>query len=391
MLGDIIYEGARSVNGPYLKSFGANAVIIGFVIGLSELLGYGIRLISGYYSDKTKSHWFFTFLGYGLLITVPLLALTDIWQFAAIFIILERIGKGFRSPAKDTLLSFAAKNVGTGTGFGFAELLDQIGATLGPLFFTFAFWYWGGSQQKISNYQFAYSLLWFPFILLVIVLILAFKRYKRLNIYQQNENTNQPDKLTKIFWLYTIFTFITTVGFIHFAIIGYYLKAHNIVNDIQIPFLYAIAMVVDAIFALVIGKFYDKLKVKYKDENSGLKLLLLLPILTAIIIPLIFSFNIILITIAIIFWGMVMGAHETIMKAALADITSFKKRGTGYGIFNVVYGLALFIGSTITGYLFEKSIPTLIVIFILIEMISIYIYILMKNELGSVRKDDKNS
>jgi hypothetical protein len=109
LFGDIIYEGARSVNGPYLKTLGANAAVVGLIAGIGEFLGYAIRLASGYFADKTKGYWVFTFLGYGMLISVPLLALTGTWQFVAIFIVCERIGKAIRAPAKDTIVSQASR------------------------------------------------------------------------------------------------------------------------------------------------------------------------------------------------------------------------------------------------------------------------------------------
>src|SRR5512142_3131059 len=75
LFGDIVYEGARSVNGPYLKTLGANAAAVGFIAGIGELIGYAIRLVSGYFADRLKAYWFFTFLGYGMLIAVPLMSL----------------------------------------------------------------------------------------------------------------------------------------------------------------------------------------------------------------------------------------------------------------------------------------------------------------------------
>ena len=127
LFGDIIYEGARSINGPYLKTLGANAAVVGLIAGIGEFLGYAIRLLSGYFSDRTKAYWVFTFIGYALLASVPMLALAGVWQMAAFFIIIERLGKALRSPAKDTILSQAVKQVGTGFGFGLNELMDQIG------------------------------------------------------------------------------------------------------------------------------------------------------------------------------------------------------------------------------------------------------------------------
>jgi len=118
LFGDIMYEGARAVNGPYLKTLGANAALVGFIAGLGEFLGYIVRLASGYFADKTKAYWAFTLVGYGFLVSVPLLSLTGVWQVAALFMVLERFGKALRAPAKDTILSTATKQVGTGFGFG---------------------------------------------------------------------------------------------------------------------------------------------------------------------------------------------------------------------------------------------------------------------------------
>ena len=93
LFGDIIYEGARSVNGPFLKMLSTPVFIVGLIAGAGEFLGYAVRLISGYFSDKTKAYWHFTILGYALLVSVPLLAFSRSWGYAAIFILGERIGK----------------------------------------------------------------------------------------------------------------------------------------------------------------------------------------------------------------------------------------------------------------------------------------------------------
>jgi len=378
LLGDVIYEGARSVNGPYLEILGANAAIIGFVVGAGEFLGYGIRLASGYFSDKTKSYWFFTIMGYGLLFTVPLMALAGVWQLVALFIISERIGKALRSPSRDTILSHATKQVGTGLGFAIAEVLDQIGAIIGPLIFSIFFFLVGASGKAISDYQTGYCFLWVPFILLMIVIIFTYFLFKNpqeleIAVVIKKEDEN----FSKIFWLYTLFSFITTFGFVNFALIGYHLKVHNILSDAYIPLLYAVAMAIDAIMALVIGKTYDIMKNKKKNDNAGLFVLLVIPILSMFIPLLAFSMNYKFIIISMILWGMVMGAHETVMKSAIADITPLKKRGTGYGIFSTSYGLAIFGGSVMVGLLYDVSIPTLIVIVIAIEIIAILFFYIM--------------
>jgi hypothetical protein len=201
LLGDIIYEGARSVAGPYLVVLGANAAIVGLVVGASEILGYAIRLVSGYLSDKTKAPWLFTILGYGLLLSIPMLSLTGIWQIAAVFIILERVGKGIRSPAKDTILSHATKQVGTGVGFGFAELLDQIGAVAGPLIFAIYF-FTRNTDITVVDYQMGYPLYWIPYALLKIFVLTAYFLVKNLQSLKEESTKLPPSKKTsELSWI----------------------------------------------------------------------------------------------------------------------------------------------------------------------------------------------
>ena len=134
---DMTYEGARSINGAYLAILGANGVIVGFIAGFGELIGYSFRLFSGYLVERNKKYWPMTFVGYAFnLFAVPLIALTHTWPFAALLMIIERLGKGTRIPSRDTMLSYAAKNVGPGWGFGLHEAMDRGGAMVGTLLIT---------------------------------------------------------------------------------------------------------------------------------------------------------------------------------------------------------------------------------------------------------------
>ena len=384
LFGDMIYEGARSVNGPYLEILGANATIVGLIVGIGEFLGYGIRLISGYFSDKTKAYWFFTIAGYGLLFTVPLLSLAGVWQLAALFIVSERIGKALRNPPRDTILSQATKQIGTGFGFGIHEFLDQIGAIIGPLIFAVFFFLLGTSGKTISDYQKGYNFLWIPFVLVMVFVFVAYFLVKKPEELEPISATieKEPDTLSRTFWLYLLFSFVTTIGFVNFALIGYHLKAHNLLSDAQIPLFYMIAMAVDAVIALIIGKMYDRLKTRMKNNKGGLLTLIIIPLLSLFIPFFAFSMNYVFILISVIVWGVVMGSHETIMRSAIADITPLKKRGTGYGIFTTSYGLALFIGSVLVGVLYDYSLPLLIAIIMVIEIIAIPFFFIMWKSCG---------
>ena len=81
LFGDMTYEGARSITGPFLGALGVSATTIGIVAGFGELLGYGSRFLSGYLGDRTRCYWAVTIVGYVLnLFAVPLLALAGAWQ-----------------------------------------------------------------------------------------------------------------------------------------------------------------------------------------------------------------------------------------------------------------------------------------------------------------------
>jgi MFS family permease len=361
LFGDITYEGARSVAGPYLATLGASASVVGLVAGIGEFVGYGLRLASGYLVDRTKAYWLLTFIGYGLLLSIPLLAFAGYWQLAAVLIILERMGKAIRSPARDTMLSYATKEVGRGWGFAVHEALDQVGAVIGPIVFSLVFLFHGGYPE-------GFTLLWIPALLTMVVLAIARKKVpspQKLEAPGETSRQNIKDKLPRVFWFYTIFTLLSVAGFANFQLISYHLKVQAIIPDAQIPMMYAIAMGVDALAALLVGKTYDKI---------GLISLLAVPLLTLPIPFLVFSHSYSLVLMGIILWGVVMGIQETIMRAAIADLTPVERRGFAYGIFNTAYGAGWFLGAALMGLLYELSINYLILFAVVMELISIPLF-----------------
>jgi len=127
LLADVTYEGGRSIAGSYLAVLGATGTMVGLIAGMGELAGYGSRLLSGVLSDRLQRLWLFMWIGYFVnLVAIPLLALAGRWEIAAALLILERIGKGIRTPVRDVMLSYASGVVGRGWAFGLHEALDQI-------------------------------------------------------------------------------------------------------------------------------------------------------------------------------------------------------------------------------------------------------------------------
>lgn len=369
LFGDIVYEGARGVIGPYLALLGASASVVGLVGGLGEFIGYALRLFSGFMADRTKAYWLFTFIGYGLLVSIPLLSFAQSWQIAVLLILLERAGKAFRSPARDTILSYATKEVGRGFGFGLHEALDQIGAIVGPLIFS-AILFAGG------NYRLGFSVLWIPAMMVPIVLCIARNRLPHPEKLEIAHESGSKDNtlFSKTFVLYSLFTFFAVAGFANFPLIAYHLKMKTIVGDAQIPALFALAMGVDALTALIIGKTYDRM---------GLKILIIVPLLSFFIPLLAFSDMLVGVIIGTILWGIVLGIHETIMRAAVADLTDINRRGSAYGIFNTLYGLSWLLGGTLMGMLYEQSVYTLMLLAALFEVVSIPLFLMLAKSLKS--------
>src|SRR5438128_4922170 len=107
LFADMTYEGASSINGPYLGALGSSAAAIGVISGVGEFLGYSLRIVAGYVSDKTGKYWLVTFLGYAInLLAVPALALAGNWPLAAGFIVAERVGRAIRKPSVEAMLSY---------------------------------------------------------------------------------------------------------------------------------------------------------------------------------------------------------------------------------------------------------------------------------------------
>jgi MFS family permease len=365
LFGDITYEGARSITGPYLALLGTGAGIVGLVGGLGESIGYVLRLASGYFADRTRAYWTLTFIGYGLILSTPMLAFAGHWHAAALLIILERAGKAIRTPARDTILSHATKQVGRGLGFGIHEALDQVGAVLGPLIFTTVFLFKG-------SYQEGFSILWIPGLLTLAFLVLARLRVPAPEKLEAGEARAAGGKLPRAFWLYTAFSFLSVAGFANFQLISFHFKTQSIVSDIQIPIFYAIAMVVDAVVAPVIGKTYDRV---------GLSSLVAVPVLTIPLPFFAFSHSYAFAVLGVILWGGVMGIHETIMRAAIADFSPIERRGFAYGVFNTAYGVAWLVGGALMGLLYEVSLHYLIIFAVLAEALSIAVFLRLRKAL----------
>ena len=366
---DATYEGARSITGAYLGALGASGSAVGLVAGFGELIGYGLRLLTGYLSDRTRQHWRITTLGYLInTAAVPLMALAGSWQGIAGLMVVERTGKAIRTPARDVLLSHAALQVGRGFGFGLHEALDQVGAVLGPILVAVVLSMSGG-------YSAGFAVLVIPAILGLSLLLIGQRVYPNPREFEPKHLNLDRDGLPQIFWIYLAAIATIAAGYADFPLIAFHLQQSKTFSGIQIPLLYALAMGVDAIAALLFGRWFDRI---------GLSSLMIAVLISAGFAPLVFLGNAPLVLVGMVLWGVGMGAQESILKAAVAGMVGADRRGAAYGIFNTGYGIAWFLGSAVMGVLYDRSMSLLIVFSVLIQLVSIPLLMLSQRYSGEV-------
>jgi len=365
LFSDLTYEGARSISGPFLGSLQAGAIAVGVVAGLGEFIGYALRLASGYLTDRLGKYWLITGVGYSLnLFAVPLLALAGSWQIAALLLLTERLGKAIRTPARDAMLSYAAAEVGRGWGFGFHEAMDQIGATLGPLVVAAVLYFQGG-------YRTSFAALLIPAILAMLVITAAARLYPHPQRLERSAPRFETRGLTRPYWLYVAAVALIGAGYADFPLIAYHWQRTGVVPATWIPLFYAVAMGVDAVAALILGRLFDRL---------GMSVIMAMPVLSALFAPLVFWGSFPWALTGMVLWGIGMGGLESIMKAALAEMVPRDRRATGFGIFHTGFGLFWFLGSALMGVLYEVSLGSLIVFSMMVQFLALPLFFLISRE-----------
>jgi len=340
LLADVTYEGARGISGPFLATLGASGVAVGFIAGAGELIGYGLRYFSGLLADRSRRYWTIIGAGYAVnLLAVPALALAGNWQVAAALLIVERIGKAIRAPARDVVLSSASSHVGMGWGFGLHEAMDQIGAVSGPLLMA-------AILASGAGYSTGFAWLAVPALGALVAVAAARFSYPTPGEFERKTPQWSADAWPRAYWFYLAAAGMMAFGFVDFALLAFHFKSSGHFTDAAIPMLYSLAMGVDAIAALVFGRLYDRL---------GARVAIAAAVLTAIATPLAIFGGVQAVVIAMICWGAALGAHESVLKAAIADIVPHERRGAAYGLYHSVYGLFWFTGSVLLGALRDAS------------------------------------
>lgn len=333
LFADVVYEGGRSVSGPLLSELSAPAAAAA-LIGLGEFLGFATRLLAAAIASKRPSPttpWALTFTGYALTaISIPMIGFASDWQVVVVLYALDRIGKGVRTPGRDAILSEVSKPIGVGKGFGIHEVLDQLGAFAGPLLVS--------TLAATRGVKTAFITLLAPGALALTFLALAYKLSSTKTEPTSNLAPNRSS-YPRSYWLYLAGVFFLALGFTHWSIASYYLATHKHLALETIGYMYALAMLVDALVALPMGALFDK---------YGVYVTVVAPVAAyASFLALTYAPSEQSLLVAIP-WGIAASSEESILRASVSKlISSHEKKTAAYGVYGFIYGAGWGAGSLI--------------------------------------------
>jgi MFS family permease len=376
LLADMVYEGARSIIGPYLATLGASAAVVGLVAGAGEFIGYGLRVVSGYAVGRTQHYWVWTILGYALtVLSVPLIGVTGALAPAMLLYGSERLGKAVRSPAKDTLLSHASAQTGRGRAFGVHQALDQTGAMLGPLLLAAVLSWHDG------DYRLAFAVLAVPGVLVLITLFWLRFRVPDPLRYEEPA-TAAPDappslasrRLPAQFWQYTAAIAVLSCGIASFPLLAFHGQRTGLLTDAQVPVLFAVAMFVDGASGLVMGRVYD---------SRGPLTLLAVPVAAALS-AIAFTHSAVWIWIGVAIWGIVNGVLDSTVKAVVTELVPRQNRAVAFGWLALVRGTGLLIAGGVLGAAYDQGIGYVVSLVVAANAVALVGLVLVLRKLSAI-------
>jgi len=348
MLMDVSSEMIHALLPVYLVTvLGTSMVTVGVIEGIAEATASIIKIFSGALSDWLGKRKWLAALGYGLAaVTKPVfpLAPTVGWLVAARFI--DRIGKGIRGAPRDALVADIAPGHLRGASFGLRQSLDTVGAFVGPLLAIGLMW------LTADNFK---AVFWFavlPGFLSLALIVLAVREPERAEGLREVRN---PISLTEIrnlgaayWWVVAIATAFTLARFSEAFLI---LRAQNVGLPITlVPAVLVLMNVVYAAAAYPAGVMSDRI------DRSGV-LALGIALLIAADLALALWPSITGVALGVVLWGLHMGFTQGLLATLVADTSPPELRGTAYGFFNLLGGLAMLAASIIAGALWDRAGP----------------------------------
>ncbi|MBU2607919.1 MAG: MFS transporter [Chloroflexi bacterium] len=333
---------------------GAGATIIGFVGGLSESTDAFFKVLSGWFSDKTGRRKRLAVWGYSLsTLAKPFMYLASTWVAVAAIRFGDRVGKGIRGAPRDALVADSVPAGERGKGFGLHRTMDTFGAVLGLAVAALIIYLVQGGELELSlkSYRWLVIIGTVPAILAVLVLIFFVRETgtKPLPASDSRHDltaTSGFDTRFKVFLgIMALFTLGNSSDF--FVI----LRAQNLeASVVQIAVMLVLLNITCASISLPAGVLSDRVG-RRRVIAAGWSIYALVYLGFALATSL---WQIWLLFAA---YGVYYGVIEGVARAFVADLVAPEKRGTAFGLYHGVIGLALLAASVIAGFLWETISP----------------------------------
>jgi MFS family permease len=332
---------------------GASALSVGLIEGIAEATASIAKVFSGVISDWMGRRKPLVLLGYGLAaLTKPLFPLAQ--GVGAVFTarFIDRIGKGIRGAPRDALIADITPPEIRGAAYGLRQALDTVGGFAGPLL---AMALMAATQD---NFRLVFWVAVAPAIICVLLIIFGVEEPEakrstarapaQLRSPLHRENLRRFDH--RFWWLVAFAAVLTCARFSEAFLL---LRAENVGLAVTwVPVMLIVMNVMYALSAYPFGKFSD---------NGGRRRLLIWGIALLIVSDLVLALagNIWLVGLGAALWGLHMGATQGLLSVLVADAAPADLRGTAFGVFNLVSGLALLAASVLAGSLWAVFGPAM--------------------------------
>jgi MFS family permease len=346
MLMDISSEMIHALLPVYMVAvLGTPALAVGIIEGIAEATAAITKVFSGALSDWVGKRKFLAVLGYGLAaLTKPVFPLAPSlgWLVAARFV--DRLGKGIRGAPRDALVADIAPPHLRGASFGLRQSLDTVGAFIGPLIAMGLMW------LTSDHFQAVFWIAVLPAFLAVAVLVVAVKEPKRPEGLRRVRMPLHYSELARLggayWWVLAVATVFTLARFSEAFLV---LRAQSDGLALAvIPVVLVVMNIAYSLSAYPVGALSDRV-----DRVGVLLAGILLLIAADVILALLPGIGGLMIGTAL--WGLHMGFTQGLFAALIADTAPAELRGTAFGLFNLITGVALLFASVVAGALWDKA------------------------------------
>ena len=323
-------------------TLGASVIIIGIIEGVAEATALMLKVFSGVISDYVGKRKGLALLGYGLgALSKPLFAIAPTSGMVFSARMIDRIGTGIRGAPRDALVADVTPPEIRGAAYGLRQALDTIGAFLGPLLAVALMFLWDNDFQSI------FWVAAIPAVLSIALLGFGLKE-PNTSVVQKRTNPLRRENLKKLsaayWWVVAIGSIFTLARFSEAFLV---LRAQQMAIPLfAIPLVMVAMNLVYSLTAYPFGKLSDRM-----SHSKMLQWGLLVLIAADIVLALSSHWSTLLAGVAL--WGIHMGMTQGLLAAMVAHTAPPELRGTAFGMFNLMSGIALLLASAGAGVLWE--------------------------------------